>query len=372
MNGTGKKLRLVLHMGPHKTATSYLQYNFFHNRAQLLRRGWLYPVTGERVRTAHHDISDQRKWILDEDNRMADELRAIGDKARARGANVLLSSEGFENWKPRTLSRLQSLVGATELHVVYTLRDPLDLFYAKWAQRVKSGFEDSLPDYHDKHFADPIASTALNPMLQLAPIFRHTDATATILHYDQIVAHDRDIFRVFLERVLDIPDIGPATQQAKNLRFPIELTEFMRALVPLAKPAMEKSVIQFGNVIDYLLSETFKQEVVEVIRASAPEARREMAVKRPGSGLIKIEKLILREVGHLVYPQPAEPGRLFQKESSSWEHYDAEALRQNPHVRKLMEKALRRVGSDSTMLRGANMLFGAAIGLRQMRKRLFR
>ena len=38
----------------------------------------------------------------------------------------------------------------------------------------------------------------------------------------------------------------------------------------------------------------------------------------------------------------------------------------------LMDQALRRVGSGSTWLRGANALFGAAISMRQLRKRLFR
>ncbi len=372
MSGEGKPLQLVLHMGPHKTATSYLQYNFHHSRAELLQKGWLYPVTGERVRTAHHDISDQRKNILDDGNRMALELRAIGEDARARGLNVLLSSEGFEHWRPRPLNRLKELVGLDEFHVVYAIRDPLDLLYAKWAQRTKTGNTESLPEYHAKHFADPLESSALNPMLQLTPTLKHTGARVTLLLYDEIVKQKLDIFSVFLERALGVTGIVPATQDARNQRFPIELTEFMRALAPLANPVADKTKIQFGSAIDHLLTEGFKQQVVDVIRSKAPESRRELEVQRAGSGLISIEKLILREAGHLLFPQPPQAGRLFEKEQASWVHYDAEALRQNPDVRKLMDQALRRVGSGSTWLRGANALFGAAISMRQLRKRLFR
>jgi hypothetical protein len=35
---------LVVHIGPRKTATTYLQRNFYLRRAELLAKGWLYPV----------------------------------------------------------------------------------------------------------------------------------------------------------------------------------------------------------------------------------------------------------------------------------------------------------------------------------------
>ena len=181
-------------------------------------------------------------------------------EARESGLNVLLSSEGFENWWPRHLQPAEGTASApTELHVVYAIRDPLDLFYARWAQHVKSGVEQSLPDYHAKHFADPLTSkvaqsdAAAGTSAAADRCLGNASCTMTRSSLQEL-----DIFSVFLDRVLDVSGIEPATQQARNQRFPIELTEFVRALVPLANPAMDKSKIQFGNAVDYLLSESLQ------------------------------------------------------------------------------------------------------------------
>jgi hypothetical protein len=365
------KPRLVLHMGPHKTATSYLQYNFHHNRGELLRRGWLYPQTGERVRTAHHDISDLRKTIAGDDNRLTRELRAIGEVAQRQGSNILLSSEGFGLWKPRQLQRLLELLGTDDLHVVYAIRDPLSHFYAIWAQKVKNGADESLPVRYERHFSDPQRSHLLNPLVGLNPVLRQAGTSATILLYDQIVARKLDIFSVFMDRVLGITDIGPAALDVRNQRFPIELTEFVRALTPLAGLESGRTQFKIGSAVQYFLSKAQKRNIVDTLQAKAPEARKVLEVNRASSGLIPIEQQIIRSIGTLIYPQSPAPDRLFTPERASWIHYDAEALRQNPDVRRLMDQALRRVGSQSPLMWGANAAFGAAIGMRQLRKRLF-
>jgi hypothetical protein len=370
MSNAGRPPRLVLHMGPHKTATTYLQHNFHHNRAQLLRHGWLYPVTGERVRTAHHDISDLRQTIVNQDSRLTNELRAIGEEARKRGLNILLSSEGFSLWKPRHLQRLVDLLKTDGMQVVYAIRDPLSHFYAIWAQKVKNGSDESLPARHMRHFADPSRSHLLNPLVELNPVLRQPGTTATILHYDEIVARKLDIFSVFLERALGITGVKPAELSARNQRFPIELTEFVRALTPLAGLEAGRTQFKIGAAFDYFLTKAQKQAIIETVQTKAPEARLMLEVNRAASGLIPVEREVIRVAGHLLYPQPPTPDRLFTAEQASWVHYDAEALRQNPATRQLMDRALRRVGAKSPLIWAANAAFGAAIGFRRLRKRL--
>lgn len=370
MSSTAKSPRLVLHMGPHKTATTYLQYNFHRNRAELLRQGWLYPATGERVRTAHHDISDLRQTIVNQDSRLTRELQTIGEDARKRGLNILLSSEGFGLWKPRHLQRLVELLKTDGMHVVYAIRDPLSHFYAIWAQKVKNGSDESLPARYERHFADPSRSHLLNPMVELNPVLRQAGATATVLLYDEIVARKFDIFSLFMDRALGITDIKPSALDIRNQRFPIELTEFVRALTPLAGLDTGRTQFKIGTAVDYFLTKAQKQTIVETLQTKAPEARLVLEVNRAASGLIPIEQQVIRSIGHLLYPQPPAPDRLFTAETASWVHYDAEALRQNPAVRKLMDQALRRVGAKSPLMWAANAAFGAAISFRQLRKRI--
>ena len=158
------------------------------------------------------------------------------------------------------------------------------------------------------------------------------------------------------------------SQELKNRK--AEITEFLRAMTPLAKPSLDKTKIKIGAAVEHFLSEDFKTEIIETVRSKASEARQVIIVERAESGLIAIEELLIRRIGHLFYPEPSMPGRLFQGDQMEWVHYDAEALRQNPEVRALMDRALKRVGADSIHVRLANLAYGALIGFRQMRKRL--
>ena len=73
----------VLHVGPHKTATTWMQTNLHFNAAALEKAGWLYPQVGERVVIAHHDLSDHPAEILDDGSRKSAAFRRIADKAAA-------------------------------------------------------------------------------------------------------------------------------------------------------------------------------------------------------------------------------------------------------------------------------------------------
>lgn len=108
---------LLLHVGPHKTATSYLQHHFDANRARLLEAGWLYPQTSERVRIAHHDVSDHRVNMVTDDAPILEELRRIGDRARNLGVNIFMSSEGFRHWKPKHLEPLRAALHTPHIHI---------------------------------------------------------------------------------------------------------------------------------------------------------------------------------------------------------------------------------------------------------------
>ena len=60
-------LRLVMHIGPPKTATSYLQQQFVALRGDLAKRGWLFPETGSAGNGAHHHLAYFAAKFLDAD-----------------------------------------------------------------------------------------------------------------------------------------------------------------------------------------------------------------------------------------------------------------------------------------------------------------
>jgi hypothetical protein len=355
-----------MHIGPHKTATTYLQNNFYRHRKELRKRGWLYPDTGERVRIAHHDISDNRNAVMSEDNRFVRELRAAGAVARAEGLNLLLSSEGFRKWLPRHFRRLMQLTGQDELHLVYAVRDPCDRFYAQWAQLVKNGSEEDLPAAFARKLADPLESRQANPVRVVGPVMEKLGATATILLYDEIVARKLDIFSIFAEQVLASGDLKPVPQSRRNMRFPIELTEFIRLLNKKTRLGLKSDFISMGTAADLLLLPGEKREIIAAV-SNASEARREMEVERSDLRLREIETEIVTKLSRCLYPyEPGQP--IFRSGPARWVYYDSDLLRADPAVAELLKRVLRRVSPESLVMRSANGAYAALIALRRRLK----
>ncbi|MDI7861444.1 hypothetical protein MRS76_05710 [Rhizobiaceae bacterium n13] len=358
---------LVLHIGPHKTATTYLQGNFYRNRARLLERGWLYPLTGERVKIAHHDVSDYPDRILDGTSKFNAELERIGNRAKSEGLNVLLSSEGFRRWRPKHFQKIRALLRADDLHIVYTIRDPLSTFHSFWAQQVKNGSTISLPELFEQHFRDPLNSHLVNPVQEIEPLLGQPGIELTVLLFDEMRRRKLDIFTAFMEQVLQIHDVAPVSAETRNERLPIEMTEFIRAINPLAKLQPAKGKISIGTAVRLFLYPWEKKAVIKAMHESG--ALRTMTVSRDSLELGGIEERIIERLSPYLWPAPAS-GRIFSAEPGQWVHYDADALRQDPQVRRLMDKALKKTGHDSLWIRNANRCFGMAIALRRWKKRL--
>lgn len=361
---------LVMHIGPHKSATTYLQNNFYQNRAKLLERGWLYPVTGERVRIAHHDISDHGAQILAGTGRFATELKVIAARAKSEGLNILLSSEGFRRWTPDQFAAIRLLLGAEEMRFAYVIRDPLSLCRSMWAQGVRNGSGLDLPAFYKKHFDAPARSSLLNPLRDLEPLVGKLGLSGTILLYDQIIAAKQDIFTVFLKEALQIDDIAPAETGVVNPRPSVELTEFIRTLTPMAKIERGKGKFSIGQAIDYFLTRKDIETVTGVMRTQATDAIRTMVVRRDNTGLDDIERRVVRRLGP--YFRPSFQGnRLFSEDEVTWDYYDSEALKANPMVRPLLDSALSKIRRDGLRVRGANLAYSGLIALRRWKKRMF-
>jgi len=96
------QLDLILHIGLHKTASTYLQNEFAIRRYDLLREGVLFPLTGQTVDTAGsftregaqsgHGMFTRRDWP---NGLLADLRHEVPDST----STVLLSSENYTIWK---------------------------------------------------------------------------------------------------------------------------------------------------------------------------------------------------------------------------------------------------------------------------------
>jgi hypothetical protein len=134
-------MKLVLHIGVHKTGSTAIQYFMAEKRALLANGGLLYP-SAYVVNAGHHELA----WALAHRRRKgsttvtAEEIvRAILDEAEMTGAEtIVLSSEAFERLKSPETETLKVLFGGMTAEIIVYLRRQDDALLSIYNQRVKS------------------------------------------------------------------------------------------------------------------------------------------------------------------------------------------------------------------------------------------
>ena len=149
--------KLVLHIGAHKTGTSYLQSLFYHNHDLLRSHGVFYPKTGPNL--AHHALAAVWIPVSDVPERFFGAAGPVGlwDKLIAEYApldgTVFLSAENFSRSAPKAVDMAdlaKRLAPFESVQVVYTLRAQTEMMTSLWVQVAKNRKAPSLHSYIDK------------------------------------------------------------------------------------------------------------------------------------------------------------------------------------------------------------------------------
>lgn len=133
-------MRLVIHAGTHKTASTYLQHVLVLNR-DLLARSGIYTQPDARL-TANHGTA----WMVLADNYLHLEAH-VREAVRLGCHSALLSSEDFETLvfdrpRARLVGEAALRAGATSVEWTFCLRDPGDYFASMMAQLSRLAFAD--------------------------------------------------------------------------------------------------------------------------------------------------------------------------------------------------------------------------------------
>lgn len=138
--------KVVLHVGAHKTGTTFVQNLFHLNRARLAQAGVHYPDIGPN--TAHHALAGLWMNLPDVPDRFYGRAgpeglwqRLIAQYAGA-GGTLFLSAENFSRCHPQEVDMedlARRLSVFEEVKVVYALRPQTELVQSLWLQLAKSG-----------------------------------------------------------------------------------------------------------------------------------------------------------------------------------------------------------------------------------------
>lgn len=128
---------IYIHIGPHKTGTSTIQYSLYQNRKQLQDFGILYPISGTLPGkpSGQHNLA----WEVTEDERFTKSfgswknvLREIRD---SKAEQVILSSEDFSHCDQQQIEKMHAFLREFKVEVILYLRRQDLKLQSQWAVR---------------------------------------------------------------------------------------------------------------------------------------------------------------------------------------------------------------------------------------------
>jgi hypothetical protein len=151
--------RYLIHVGPHKTGTTYLQLRFDAARERLRKAGVAYP--GEW--SSAEGEPSHRKLVVGLREAHVAQLRSQFEAIERTDPDyVLISAEGLNHLQQPALELLKTLIGGHPVTVLFYCRRWSELLPSRWQEEVKHGHDETFPEFLSIHAIDPFESSVLN------------------------------------------------------------------------------------------------------------------------------------------------------------------------------------------------------------------
>lgn len=215
--------RYVIHIGPHKTGTTYLQHAFTALRSQFAARGIDYPQEWGGTH-GHHQLATTLHTDAS--------LRTAFDRLNRSGAEtILLSSESFAYCSDAEVEALHDLLAGEPAIVVFYCRRWSELIPSIWRETMKHGSLLTLPEFTLQCLGDPVASHVVNFSQILARYARFFGPNALrIASYNRVIETGEDLLPHFCRHFLAWPDPPPTGLGRINESLDMVDSEIIRAL----------------------------------------------------------------------------------------------------------------------------------------------
>ena len=222
---------LILHVGPHKTGTSYIQQRLVADRDLLLARAKVvYPKSGQDVLYGHHSLAT----MFREGSPRLDELRSLREELSA-GDTGLLSSERFSRLDRAQFARFRDHFPEHEVRAVAYLRVRSEVLVSRWGESIKHGMDWSFPEYLGKILVAPYENPVINQRLLL-------DVLADVFGRDRldvlIYRPGTDLYLEFVRTIIGAEAVMTESRGANavvNPSLPAHVTECLRLLHAMAR-----------------------------------------------------------------------------------------------------------------------------------------
>lgn len=266
--------KIYLHIGLHKTGSTYIQKIFTDNRELLREFGVEYPELGAEFLFGHHNFA----WSFIPDKCLQDGDRFTVEKLleslhRTPAETIFISSEDFDFLQLQHIKSLARTLEGFQVQIVLYARHPAEMLYSLWQERIKHGDTISLPSYYDSILQNPRQIDYRTIANLWSGIFG--EQSISIIIYDNLRESNTDIAFFLLNEVMQLNiDFCQLKKPDKKINpsSSIEIIEILRRINGLSKDNMRKNhtsvkFIQFLNTSP--LGRTLKHDLDNLARISS-------------------------------------------------------------------------------------------------------
>ncbi len=217
--------KYIVHIGPPKTATTFLQSNFTALAPWLAQNGVLYPTD---LGTPGHANLPRMLTEPDAETR----LKPIFAEFNAGPAHtILLSAEDLAPLRRQGIETLRRLIGQNLVYIVYYCRRWSEMIRSRWGERVKHGSDITLIDSFQEAIDTPFKVGAINYDLALTRWTRTFGMAALrVVSLNVLSDTNREVLGHFLQSQLGLAFDRPPPEGAQNMSMSLTDTEILRAL----------------------------------------------------------------------------------------------------------------------------------------------
>jgi sulfotransferase family protein len=217
--------QLFLHIGPHKTGSTFIQKVFFDNRERLLGLGVNYPNLGFNGQFGHHEAVEKVR-TLEQSQLNEYFVQYLG------GEINFISSENFDRLHSHEIKKLQQTLSKVDVKIIYYYRNHVDMLPSWWQEAIKHGSMISFHEFVLPHILRPFTSNIVNPRIVL-DLYAKAFGKDNIKIINYSAALQRETIVTPLLELLGIQLPG-VKNTSVNASLKLEIVEIIRILNAIA------------------------------------------------------------------------------------------------------------------------------------------
>ncbi|MGO8858399.1 MAG: hypothetical protein ACLQO1_22225 [Steroidobacteraceae bacterium] len=219
--------KYIVHVGPHKTGSTYIQNGLLLNRQALLEKCVLYPDTffTDAVSWCHFGL-----FRMLREQRSAELAARFEELAEQNAELVVLSSEDLSTLNESELTELRNHIGK-DVEIVFYMRRWSELLPSSSQEEIRQRGTRTLPEFCVGHVARPYHSDIINFQIKLDR-FAHVfgDESIRIISFNNVLENQLDLFGHFVSTFLGIKSTDMAMPTQRHESPPIQHIELLRVL----------------------------------------------------------------------------------------------------------------------------------------------